>query len=270
MWHDPSVGRLVICLLVAACSDKAPMATPDAYPPVVPMCTSVRLTASCYGGVATVEFGLYGLGAGSHSMCSEFMTATAPCAAGCTVEFSADHDYPISDTRYTSDPLYALAGAPSLLCAETPRAHAGDPCDVPIKPETAPERRCLPVCADLDGSGAVVAENDLRCNAASVCGSVSAPHVTGYLQACDATVVAQYSGSTGAVVSYYTACLLAWDATMQRALSGRTIPCISDGDCPDGALCDDKLMLLDPQGQRQGVCKPGPRGSLAATPLTPS
>lgn len=127
----------------------------------------------------------------------------------------------------------------------------------------------MPMRADVDATGAVIVQNDLVCNAASVCERTAPPVVSGYLDACDPAVVTPYAGSVGAVVGASPVCLIDFDAAMQRPRSGRTIACSGDGECPDGALCDDQLMLLDMPSQRQGVCKPGPRGSLAMTPLVP-
>jgi hypothetical protein len=92
--------------------------------------------------------------------------------------------------------------------------------------------------------------------------------------ACDAQTIFTYGGPTalGKVgpMSTTSTCLLAWDTTanMQRSAVARV--CLGGWECPVGTICDDAIPTLPASFTTKfAVCKPGPRGELTASMLTP-
>jgi hypothetical protein len=171
-----------------------------------------------------------------------------------------------------TDGISQLANAAAALCSETPEAKPGDACDH-YSTETygagSPHHPCLPTRAQVGSDGSVIGQTYLACGADDVCVAAAAPAVPSYLAPCAATVVSQWGGPgvTGLVTG--GDCLLAWDETNQRMTSGTTILCLGDWECPEHALCDGSLPVLDYPGVTQAVCKPGPRGTLTPAMLTP-
>lgn len=216
-------------------------------------CPQPGVISSCVGADATVS--IRGGGTTSQTLhCNENdRDYHAVCDNGCAPARTAG-------TPTVGDP------DPTLLCDTTTYAAVGDACDLTSHP-------CLPTHATVGPDGTVIGQTYLTCDSGTLkCVAAPAPIVTGYLEACDAATIARYgtTGVNGAVVvdpSTDQACMLAWDAAAGAITSGSTITCVGDWQCPEGALCDDRIAPLA-NDAAVAVCKPGPRGLLTPAMLT--
>ena len=179
--------------------------------------------------------------------------AVYTCSAGCTVEMESEVSGP--------------GVASPALCAETPPAQVGDPCSL---------GSCLPTRAQVAAEGTVT-QQYLACDVGtSACVVAAAPVVDHYLDPCPASAALVPPGPTvnGMIGAYSDGfddrhvCLLAWDAATSTVVSGVSIQCYGDWDCPDGAMCDDHVpqALASSLPTPWAVCRPGARG----TPLDPA
>lgn len=251
---------IVITIMLIGCD--APPRSHDAAPDAAPIgnpsgpCTAMAAAwASCKSGHAHTFASRSE--SGPHS-CSETLGGSdTECTAGCAIE----GDVAFGELQPEFSRLMVFRNHAEVLCGETPEAQPGDMCTT--KP-------CLPTRARLDSDGTVAGQTYLTCNG-DRCVENAPPSVSGYLQACDSAIVAQYGkpNAVGMYLSSPMACLIAWDDAAQSAASGITRACIGDWMCPAGSLCDD---LIPPLGtsSRAPVCKPGPRGTLTASMLSPA
>ena len=251
------VLRLALCsLAVAACTSPEEPQQPPQPPPY--LCDGPFSSLSCAGGAA-VGSSAYGRSTSRTIACPlPDQRFTATCAQGCAIA---------QQGTWSAIDATALAD-PRVLCAETPAAKVGDPCDA--------QRPCLPTRAVIAADGTVSGQTYLACGAGGTCVEAAPPTIAGFLGPCTAAVVQQFgiAGATGYVElggGGYDAggdvCLIAWDAAAKAPASGVSHTCAGDWDCPAGALCDDRLGELNGVGQA-AVCKPGPRGTLTPAMLT--
>jgi hypothetical protein len=260
--------QVVGLLLLVSCEVKTherPDALPDATgtPPTFCVCTAIPLYhATCGQGAAETRFDCYSMGAGTSSMCYEkYAGEEVQCTSGCAV--TGFKTVAVTDAQASQ--LKAFVSNASVLCAETPVAQVGDACD------SSGSHPCLPTRAQLAADGTVASQSYLACAETGQCVAAAAPVIAGYLQPCDPATLTSYGvvDANGAVASYISACLLAWNSNTQAITSGRTISCIGDWECPEGSLCDDMIVDLMSPSQRLNVCKPGPRGVLTPGMLSP-
>jgi hypothetical protein len=130
---------------------------------------------------------------------------------------------------------------PSILCHETPTKMIGDPCG------------CLPTRAIPQPDGSVL-QQYLTCGANNLCEAAEPPVVDGWLGPCAAiNVPADYNGAKYSSDGW---CLVqSVGGTCSESV--KTIDCIGDWQCPQGASCDDSLA-----GAEGGAfCRPGARGA---------
>lgn len=254
--------RWLAVLLIVGC-EEVPATTPadaaaaDAYkmPPWGPDPTCAQglplVQAQCANSSAQTRRWRYFMGAGTHSMCVfTEQENVSLCSQGCTLAVSQYAQ------QGAAPDLLAFTGAAHVLCAETNEAKVGDACN------STGTRPCLPTRAALASDGTVESMTYLKCGSTSACEATTAPAVANYMQPCDAGVVAMYPTGNGYVTTGVSACLIA-----DGAASGLSRFCIGDWQCPQGSLCDDQLMSLD--GMKSAVCKPGPRGVLTPSMLSP-
>jgi hypothetical protein len=179
-------------------------------------------------------------------------TTTVTCAQGCALEGSETY------------PDVGVIPSAEILCAEAPVAKVGDACDY-LHP-------CVPTRAQLAADGTVTGQTYLYCEPnAMECAVANPVGGPGHFDACDASIVAQYGqpNATGVVATPGgPSCLIAWDDTAKKSVSGSTRSCVGDWECAVGWLCDDQLQPLGADPHPAAVCKPGPRGTLAPAMLT--
>jgi hypothetical protein len=224
----------------AACGGASSSHAPDAAPDAggcVPW--------ECFGDIACSADQAVRTGGGELPCGLDYHACTvdhATCTAGCALAIDVPGGYDFQ-------------GSVAVLCAETPAAQVGDPCD----------RNCLPTRASIAADGTVT-QQYLACaddptTGASACAAAPAPIVASYLQPCAPYQLADagnYPGQDGVIDE---SCLIAWDGTTLHA--GTTFRCLGDWQCPDGSLCDDQLFYAGEPERSPGVCKPGgPRGVI--------
>ena len=134
---------------------------------------------------------------------------------------------------------------PATLCAETPAAMIGDGCG---------GGGCLPTRAVAQSDGSVT-QTYLTCDFATItCIEVPPPVIEGWLEPCDGVTEPpspDFAGASGF-------CLVQHVSATSCLLTGRTVECRGDWECPAGASCDDSIPGGPGYG---GLCRPGARGT---------
>ena len=243
-----SVTLGMVVVAVGGCGGSSERGSPDAAPsPGDGVCECFPDFVCTHGQVDHVFS--RGLPCTYANACGDTYT----CTNGCTVDTRID----TMDVRIGNPPL-------PVFCAETPSAQVGDPCGL--------DDDCLPTRAETAADGSVT-QAYLACDfVAHTCAAAPAPVVPGYLAPCPASaatvaagpnVYGMVSADADGLDSRWV-CLVAWDAGASALVSGVTVPCSGDWDCPDGALCDDRLPRLTAAylPAPLAVCRPGgPRGA---------
>ena len=257
----------LLVLALAACGDDAAHTVADApnvrkdgglpYP-CYPGGNAID-TASCADGTAKTRRDIYSSQAGCPTT-TDYQDEIL-CAQGCAL--TVDKRVIVMN----SHELEPFGKAARVLCRES-LAHVGDTCT------TDGTQPCLPTRAVLNADGTVASQTYLAC-VSGQCATTNAPAGTLPLPPCTALLISQNGGTNvnGFVMAGQgpladAVALLAWDDAMQMTACGMSHTCVGDWQCGVGMLCDDMITPLGTTAHA-AICKPGPRGTLTPSMLSP-